>query len=245
MDSVKVFTDADEIAAAAMDYVQKAAKQSIAERGVFNLVLSGGSTPRKLYELLAGQPADWQHWHFFMGDERYVPLDDERSNQKLADETLLSKLSINQDQIHAVPVDQPTAGQAAEAYENQIRQYFNIKNAEVPAFDLILLGMGSDAHTASLFPGKATVQETKKLVVSSEPGVLPPPVDRVTFTLPLINAARRILFMTAGPDKAEAFRAVRRDLEQPPEQAVTPAGKVRPTNGELLWFVDRAAAMIG
>jgi 6-phosphogluconolactonase len=241
MDSVKVFADADELATAARDYVLSAAKQSIAERGVFNLDLAGGSTPRKLYELLAAQQADWQNWHFFMGDERYVPLDDERSNYQLAHDALLSKLPIQSDQVHIVPVDLPAAGQVAERYEEQIRQHFHAQTG-VPAFDLVLLGLGSDTHTASLFPGKSAVKESKRLVVASEPGTVPPLVDRVTFTLPLINAARRVLFLVTGADKAEAFRAVHRDLELPPEQAATPAGKVRPTNGELLWFVDRAAA---
>lgn len=243
MDSVKVFTDADEIAAAAMDYVLNAAKQSIAERGVFNIDLAGGSTPRKLYELLPAQQADWQNWHFFMGDERYVPLDDERSNYRLAHDTLLSKLPIRSGQVHIVPVDRPTVDQAAGLYEEQIRRHFH-GQVGTPAFDLVLLGMGPDAHTASLFPGKAAVREAKKLVTASEAG-LPPLVERVTFTLPLINAARRVLFLVSGPDKAEAFQAVRRDLEQPPEEATTPAGKVRPAKGELRWFVDRAAANAG
>ena len=240
MDSIKVFANADEVAAAARDYVLEAARQSIAERGVFNLDLAGGSTPRKLYELLTRADADWQKWHFFMGDERYVPTDNELSNQRLPDETLLSKLPIQEEQMHAVPVNQPTVQQAARLYEKQIRQYFHGQTG-IPQFDLVLLGLGSDTHTASLFPGKPAVNETEKLVVASPPGVLPPPVDRVTFTLPLINAAHRVLFLAAGADKAEALQAVRADLEKPPDQAKTPAGKVRPVSGELLWFVDRAA----
>jgi 6-phosphogluconolactonase len=242
MNNVKIFADVDEIAAAACDYVLTAAQQSIAERGVFNFDLAGGSTPRKLYELLAKADADWDKWQLFMGDERYVPLDDERSNYQLAHEALLSKLPIQAEQVHIVPVDEPTVEQAAERYEEQIRQHFHNQTG-VPVFDLVLLGMGSDAHTASLFPGKPAVNETKKLVTASEPGVLPPPVNRVTFTFPLINAARRVLFLVAGADKAEAFQTVQRDLEQPLEQAITPAGKVRPTAGELRWFVDRAAGM--
>ena len=241
MKYLTIFADADELAAAARDYVLAAARQSIAERGVFNFDLAGGSTPRKLYELLAAQPADWQHWQFFMGDERYVPLDDERSNYRLAQEAMLAKLPIRDDQVHIVPVDQPTVEQAAERYEQQIRQHFH-DQAGVPAFDLVLLGLGSDTHTASLFPGKPAVDEAERLVVASGPGVLPPPVDRITFTLPLINAARRVLFLVAGPDKTEALQAVQRDLAGSPEAATTPAGKVRPSAGELVWFVDRAAA---
>lgn len=241
MDNIRIFENTDDIAAAARDYVLQAAKESIADKGVFNFDLAGGSTPRKLYELLSAQTdVDWPKWQFFMGDERYVPLADTRSNYGLARDTLLAKLPIRDDQVHIVPVDEPTPAQAAERYEEQIRQHFH-DQVGVPAFDLVLLGLGSDTHTASLFPGKAAVNETKRLVVASGPGVLPPPVDRVTFTLPLINNARRVLFMVTGVDKAEALRAVRRDLEKPVDAAATPAGKVRPA-GELLWFVDQAAA---
>jgi 6-phosphogluconolactonase len=241
MDAIKVFRDADEIAAAACRHVTQTAEKCIVQRGVFNLVLTGGSTPRRLYELLSQRTeVDWQKWHFFMGDERYVPLDDERSNQKMAQDSLLSRLPLDSRQIHAVPVGEPTAYQAAALYEKLILEYFGIGQTDpVPAFDLILLGMGSDGHTASLFPGKPAPQETKKLVVSSEPGALPPPVDRVTFTFPLINAAGAVLFVAAGADKAGAFAKVRRDLAQKPQDAETPAGKVRPAAGELLWYVDR------
>jgi 6-phosphogluconolactonase len=244
MDVIKVFKDADEIAMAALDYVLKAAVESIVQKGVFNLVLAGGSTPEKLYELLANRTGiDWSKWQFFMGDERYVPHDDERSNQKMADKTLLSKISIDASQIHAVPVAEPTVQQAAERYQEQILDYFGHDFKDpLPVFDLILLGLGSDGHTASLFPGKPALEETKKLVIESEPGVLPPPVDRITFTFPLINATHRVLFLAAGADKTEAFAQVRQDLEKPPADAVTPAGRVRPSNGELHWFVGRDMA---
>jgi 6-phosphogluconolactonase len=241
MDVVKVFSSTDEIAAAARAYVLKAAADSIADHGVFNIALSGGSTPKKLYELLAEQKdVEWQKWHFFMGDERFVPRDDERSNQHQANTTLLAKIPVDSSQIHAVPVDQPTVEQAAELYENHLWNYFGSSSGEPPAFDLILLGLGSDGHTASLFPGQPALDETKRLVVASPPGILPPPVDRVTFTLPLINAGRRVLFMVTGADKAETFQAVQRDLTNNPENAATPAGKVRPVSGELLYFVDQA-----
>ncbi len=242
MNNIKAFGNTDELAAAAAEYVLEAARQSIKDHGTFSIALAGGSTPRKLYALLAGRDAEWSKWQFFMSDERYVPHDDGRSNQKLANETLLNELSIDPGQIHAVPVEEPSAEQAARRYEDEIHRYFNAGSGKRPAFDLILLGMGSDAHTASLFPGKPALEETYRLVVASKPGVLPPPVDRVTFTLPLINAARRVLFMAAGADKAEAFQKVRRDLEHSSEQTTTPAGMVCPESGELLWFVDRATA---
>jgi len=242
MDPIKAFKDADEIAAAACNYVLQAARESIAEHGVFNIVLTGGSTPKKLYELLATQTGvEWSKWHFFMGDERFVPVDDERSNQKMAQDSILSKVSLGPDQIQPVPVDQPAADQAASIYEQQILEYFGISLSDpLPAFDLILLGMGSDGHTASLFPGKLSLKETQRLVTASEPGVLPPPVERITFTLPLINAGRRVLFMAAGADKAQAFKHVCQDLTKIPQEAATPAGMVRPAAGKLLWYVDQA-----
>jgi 6-phosphogluconolactonase len=240
MDVIKVFKDADKIAAAAVDYVLQAASESITRKDVFNLVLAGGSTPKKLYGLLAERTdIDWSKWQFFMGDERYVPRDDERSNQKLARDTLLSKIPIKDQQVHAVPVDEPTVKQAAAMYETHIMDYFRDSK---PVFDLILLGMGSDGHTVSLFPGKLSLLEDNRLVVASKPGVLPPPVDRITFTFPLINAAHSVLFMAAGADKSEAFAQVRQDLMKAPAVAVTPAGKVRLTSGELHWFVDQAMA---
>ena len=238
MDIIKVFEDVDEIATAALDYVLQAAAESIDKNGVFNLVLAGGSTPEKLYRLLAQSDADWSKWQFFMGDERFVSLTDERSNFRLVRETILNKLSISDEQVHPVSVDASSVEKAADEYEKHIQNYF--KGAQ-PAFDLILLGMGSDGHTASLFPGEPAISVTDRLVVASEPGVLPPPVDRVTFTFPLINAGRRVLFMAAGQDKAEVFAQVRQDLEKTPAEAITPAGKVRP-DGELHWFVDRALA---
>jgi len=241
MANIQVFDSTDEIARAAEEYVLAAARDSIAARGVFNLDLAGGSTPRKLYERLAERTdIDWSKWHLFMGDERFVPLDDERSNMGLVQTALLDKITIPKENVHFVPVGEPTVQAAAQAYEQEIRDHFKTEAGDVPAFDLVLLGMGPDAHTASLFPGKAAVSETQKLVVASEAG-LQPFVERVTFTLPLIDAAKRVLFLAAGADKAEAFRTVRQDLDKPPKQAATPAGKVRPSSGELQWFVDRAA----
>ena len=238
---VTVFQDTDELVAAATRYVLQAAAASIAQHDVFTIALSGGSTPRKLYEKLAAtEGVEWSKWQFFMGDERFVALDGAASNQKMATDALLSKIPINNDQIHAVPVDEPTPSAAAEVYTKHIAQFFGAE--QLPAFDLILLGMGSDGHTASLFPGKPALKATDTLVVASEPGVLPPPVERVSFTFPLINAAHRVLFMAAGPDKAEAFAAVQADLHKDPAEASTPAGKVRPINGELRWYVDQAAA---
>ena len=239
MDIIKIFENADGIAAAALDYVLQAAAESIDKNGVFNLVLAGGSTPERLYGLLAQSDADWSKWQFFLGDERFVPLTDERSNFRLAQKSILNKLSISDEQAHPVPVDASSVEKAADEYEKHIQNYF--KDAG-PAFDLILLGMGSDGHTASLFPGKPALSVTDRSVVASEPGILPPPVDRVTFTFPLINAGRRVLFMAAGQDKAEAFAQVRQDLKKTPAEAITPAGKVRPDGGELHWFVDRALA---
>lgn len=228
------------VAQKAADQIVKRAQHAITDRGVFVIALSGGSTPKKLYELLASADyvakIDWSKVHFFVSDERFVPHSDDQSNQKLAEDNLLARIPCDRAKVHPVPVDLASPELAAAAYQKGICSVLGKK----PVFDVILLGMGSDAHTASLFPGKDALLETKKLVTSSSPGILPPPVDRVTFTFPLINAARCVMLLTAGEDKAPALRAAKQDWDHPEEPAQTPTGSVRP-QGELLVLADQAA----
>lgn len=243
-----VLPSVDEIARRTADLMVERATKAIAQRGVFTLVLSGGSTPKKLYELLASDEyrpqINWRAVHFFMGDERFVPHDDERSNQRLADEYLLRYIPYDMNKVHKVPVSLDSASAAAIAYEHDIRSFFvSTGNTEL-SFDMILLGLGSDGHTASLFPNKPAAEEAERLVVASEPGVLPPPVNRITFTFPLINSAKSIVFMAAGADKAEAFRAVQNDLDKQIDKAAVPASRVQPIKGELYWLVDSTLANV-
>ncbi|PLS80909.1 6-phosphogluconolactonase [Candidatus Saccharibacteria bacterium] len=244
--SIQIFPNADEVAAAAAVIVLDRAKQAIAKNGTFSIALSGGSTPKKLYDILASPESreyiDWSLVHFFFSDERYVPSDDERSNFRLAEDALFSKLPTDHNKIHRVLTTLDSAEAAAEAYEHDMRSFFVAARNEAQRFDLILLGLGSDGHTASLFADKPALEETGRLVVGSAPGILPPPVDRITFTLPLIKQAHAVLFMAAGEDKAGAVRTVTSDLGFDPDAAASPAGRVRPESGELFWLVDEAAA---
>lgn len=242
-DSILVFPSVDELVQAATDYVLDVADQAIQERGRFLLALSGGSTPRRLHQSLieaAGRRnVDWSKWQFFQGDERVVPSTDERSNFHMAEESLLSKIPVDQSQIHRVPTELGDPEKVADAYEQELRSFFG--DTGMPQFDLILLGMGSDGHTASLFPRTPKLHESQRLLIATPPGVLPPPVDRVTFTFPVINAARHVVFLATGGDKQAAFDAVRHRTPLPGSPEV-PSAMVRPADGELRWFVDQAVA---
>ena len=188
---------------------------------LFTIALSGGSTPRRLFELLAAPPwrdqIDWRRWSVFWGDERLVPLNHPDSNYLVAEQLLLNRVPIPRAQIR--PVLSRSSGDpdtVARAYAAELRGAFGDPPGKWPVFDVILLGMGSDGHTASLFPNKPSLHEQTRWVVASPPGVLPPPVPRVTFTLPVLNAARTVLFLVAGRDKAAALAEVLAGSDQPP-----------------------------
>jgi 6-phosphogluconolactonase len=223
---------ADELVHTAMDAIQ--------QRGRFVIALSGGSTPRSLYTLIAGTASTTLPWgaiFFFWGDERHVPPTDPDSNYRMANETLLSKVPVPPSNIFPVPSELPDAARAADAYEQTLRKFFATASGEVPRFDLILLGMGPDGHTASLFPETAALQEPSRLVVAN--WVPKFGVSRITFTLPLLNAARSAVFLVSGTDKAAVLRRV---LEGNGLDEKYPSRLVQPTDGKLIWLVDRAAA---
>jgi 6-phosphogluconolactonase len=235
------FEDLDSLSAAAAELIGEASSAAIAERGRFVVALAGGSTPRRLYVLLAEQPwrdqLDWARWHVFLGDERMAPLDDPQSNFRMAHDALLAHVPIPAAQIHRPRTNLGDVVATALDYDERIRAFFG-DGPEPPRFDLVLLGMGSDGHTASLFPGKPALAEAERLVVASPPGVLPPAIDRITFTFPLLNAARTVCFLVAGADKAPALQAMR--VAAIPERP--PAARVRPTDGHLHWLLDTAAS---
>jgi 6-phosphogluconolactonase len=224
---------------AAACWIESAAR-ALAARGRFTVVLSGGSTPARLYRLLAAPPrcaaVDWEHCHVFWGDERMVPADDLRSNYGLARRTLLTRVPIPPAQIHRIPTEAGDPARVAAIYEAEVRACCGLEPGAWPRFDLVLLGMGDDGHVASLFPGSAALAETRRLVVESPPGRLPPPVDRVTMTVPVFNAARAVTFLVAGAAKTPALR---RALAGDP---AVPAAHIRPAAGRLCWYVDAAAA---
>ncbi|REK12056.1 MAG: 6-phosphogluconolactonase [Planctomycetota bacterium] len=240
---LKVYRDADQLAAKAAVAVARAAAESIRHRGRFTLVLSGGSTPRKTYALLAegdGETnVDWSRAYLFFGDERHVPHDDERSNYGMARESLLSVAPIPSEQVLPIPTGLPTAEACAEAYSTALAKFFALPSGTMPIFDLVLLGLGDDGHTASLFPGAEALGVDDRIATWSPPGTLPPPVDRITLTYPAINAAREVLFLVAGENKAEAVQDV---LEGGADKQRRPAAGVRPEAGRLMWMLDEAAA---
>jgi len=225
---------------AAADELIHSATAAIASRGRFTVALSGGSTPRSLYTLLAANASTslpWDKMFFFWGDERHVPPTDAESNYRMANESLLSKAPIPTANVFRVPAEDPDAAAAAAAYDKTLRKFFAVAPGEVPRFDLILLGMGPDGHTASLFPETDALQEKSRLVVAN--WVEKFHTHRITFTLPVLNAARCDAFLVSGMDKASALREI---LEGDAPGEKYPSKLVQPVDGKLIWFVDRAAA---
>lgn len=237
--SVKVYPGAKELAKAAASWFAELAEDAIWKRGRFVVALSGGSTPRPTYERLASaqvsRKIDWFNVHFFWSDERAVPLDDEDSNYRMAKEALLDHAPVLKSNIH--PIQGNLDPQlAADLYEHKLVALLGA-GREAPRFDLILLGLGDDGHTASLFPHTAAVNERQRLVAANY--VPQHAAWRITFTAPLINAARNVGFLVTGQDKAGALAQV---LQGPHRPEVYPAQLVKPSPGELAWLVDEAAA---
>lgn len=246
MADVRIWPNADELAAQAADFIISAARDAIAARGRFTLVFTGGSTPERTYALLA-QPhmaaqIDWAKCFLFWGDERFVPSGDERSNYGMAWRTLLEPIRASVPMLNIWPMPTEVRGpnQGADLYADALAQFFGLPpHADPPSFDLVLLGLGDDGHVASLFPGHPTLDVTDRWVVSSPSGTLPPSLDRITLTFPVLNAARQVLFLVSGSGKADAVQDV---LEGQPLVQQRPAVGVRPTIGSVTWLLDRAAA---
>lgn len=239
----QVLPDADALAAEAARRFVISCGEAVARAGRFTVALSGGSTPRALFGLLAASPyrdqVDWSRVHVAWGDERCVPPNHKESNYLLAREQLLDRVGIPATQVHRIPAELPDREAAARAYEATLRALFgnDVTPEGFPRFDLVHLGVGIEGHTASLFPGNAALFERSRLVVASY--VEQVGAFRITVTLPVLNSARAVLFMAAGADKAAILREVR---EHGPESGQLPAAMVRPVAGQLIWLVDRAAA---
>jgi 6-phosphogluconolactonase len=239
--SVKLFATATDIACRAAHDVVRIANQAAAARGIFTIALAGGSTPKALYALLAEHPSlrnslPWDKMQVFFGDERHVGPGHADSNFQMASDTMLSKAPLRPEQIHRIKGEYPDTTRAASEYEEEIRREFSLPPGEFPRFDLILLGMGNEGHTLSLFPGTKALRETQRIVTRNWVGKLY--TERVTLTAPAANNAANIIFMIAGADKACALKAV---LEGPHEPDQLPAQMVQPVNGTLSWLVDQAA----
>jgi len=223
--------------AAAHDFATKVGA-AIDERGRFAVALAGGSTPKATYEILARDYAnrlDWSRVHVFFGDERTVPPEHEDSNYRMANETLLSRVPVGS--VHRMRSELPPA-EAAAAYEEELREFFGTSD-EPPSLDLILLGIGEDGHTASLFPETSALEVHDRWVVANP--VLKLETTRLTLTVPVINAARAVNFLVAGEGKAEALNEI---LAGGADPRGYPAKFVRPESGKLTWMVDQAAARL-
>ncbi len=243
----KVLVEAtvDEAARVAAELLASVGCEASAARGQFTLALSGGTTPRRLYDVLAGplqmEKVPWHDTQVFFGDERDVPADHPDSNYRMAREALLDSVPIPLEAVHPMLADATDLDAAAADYAHRLADYVPAGPDGVPVLDLVLLGMGSDGHTASLFPGTTALDETQQLVVSQPVPALGR--DRMTLTFPIINAARNVLFLITGRDKAEAVKSV---LDADPAIASRlPAGRVQPADGQLMFVLDHdAAAMI-
>jgi len=237
---IRTLTTPQELFEAAAEEVLRAAKEAVEHRGRFTIALSGGSTPKNLFNLLATNARmvlPWDRTFFFWGDERHVPPTDPDSNYHMAEETMLSKIPVAAGNVFRMAAENPDAAAAAEAYEQTLRKFFALETGQFPRFDLILLGMGPDGHTASLFPGTAALQEKSRLVVANWVDKLK--ASRLSLTLPVLNAAACVTFLVSGMDKAAALHAVL-EGDAPGEQY--PSKLIRPVDGKLIWLVDRAAA---
>jgi 6-phosphogluconolactonase len=233
---VLVFEDLETLSRAAAQLFHSLSRAAIVEHGRFVVALSGGSTPRRLYELLGSSPyqttIDWRRTHLFWADERCVPPDRPESNYALLRDSLLLHLPLPMSNVHRVE-GEADPGEAARKYEQSIKDFYGTR---IPAFDLIMLGVGEDGHTASLFPGSSALQETARIAV---PVYLEKSkMNRVTLTLPIINHSSHVLFLATGKAKA---RVVNNILNAGNSEGY-PAGLVRPESGTLEWFLDREAA---
>ncbi len=236
---IAIYDDKHTLSQHAAEYIMRIAQEAIDLHGHFTIALTGGTTPGEVYSLIGSEPfrsqLDWQLVDIFWGDERCVPHNSTESNFYLAQEVLLDKIAIPKSQIHPMPADQLDREAASQAYSIEMQNTFDTNG--IPSFDLIHLGMGPEGHTASLFPHQASLHEKHRLVMPVS--VPKPPPDRLTFTPPLLNAARNVLFLVTGSEKADALHAVLEGEYQPDEY---PAQIVRPINGEVVWMLDKAVA---
>ena len=227
----------EEVAAGAAEYITTLAEERVRTRGRFTIALAGGSTPRRLYETLASPPyvkrLTWDRWVVFWSDERCVPPDHRESNYLMAKEALLDRVPVLESNVHRMRGEAPPQ-EAAEEYQRVLRQAFG---ESTPSIDLVLLGLGSDGHTASLFPGTDALREEERLVVANWIPQLE--AHRLTFTLPLLNAAGEVAFLVTDASKAEVVQQV---LQPAAGASAPPAALVQPASGRLHWFLSKAAA---
>jgi 6-phosphogluconolactonase len=239
---IEIATDSEAMCRAAAETLLQHIGKTLQTQDVYSIALSGGSTPRRLYALLADDTEldcqiPWERIHFFWGDERHVPPDHPDSNYRMAFEAMLSHAPIPPANIHRIRTENPDADTAAADYAHEIHRFFDIAGGEVPRFNCVLLGIGSDGHTASLFPDSPALAEQNRLVVAN--WVEKFDSFRITLTVPVLNNADLILFLVSGAEKADAIKKV---LQGGTSLDRYPAQLIQPSRGALLWFLDRSAA---
>ena len=246
---IRVFHDGNELAAEAARYFARLADKYVLANGSFTVALSGGSTPRKMFTLLAEEPflssMPWASIYFFWGDERSVAPDHADSNYRMAREALLAKVPVPPEHVYRIPAEIEDTDRAAEEYSATLARFFSLCRTDdgmlssLPCLDLVLLGMGADGHTASLFPHTAALGVGGLVAVANY--VEKFDTYRITLTADAINNARNVTFVVAGEDKAEALKAVLKGEHRPEDY---PSQLIRPKDGKLLWMIDEAAARL-
>ncbi len=245
---IQHFKNVEQASIAVVDHIIYFARSAVLDKGFCTIVLAGGNTPQQTYELLSepsrSNQMDWQQSHFFWGDERWLASEHPDSNFSMAHNALFSKVHIPPRNIHQIPTGHQAPEIGAEMYEKHLRDFFHSKpltettriseNITFPSFDLVLLGMGADGHTASLFPGSNFLKEKEKWVTAVKEDAGSPPVPRITLTLTVLNQAKNIIFLLSGNKKREILDTV---LNEPEKALAYPAAHVKP-RGNLIWIVS-------
>ncbi len=239
--NIEVASDGEDLARRAADLFVRTAREAIQARDRFHVALSGGHTPKRSFEVLAASPAVraliWEKIHVFWVDERYVPPDSPHSNYRLAAQALLTKVPIPPDNVHRIPTEHEDIRAAARAYEETIRDVLKLKGGELPRFDLIVLGMGADGHTGSLLPNSYAPFDTDDLACAVY--VQGEMLNRITLTHPVMQAARRLVVLVAGAEKARTLKDV---FGSEPDEVRYPIHVLWPILDRITWLVDHAAA---
>lgn len=232
MKKIQIVKDKKELVACASDFIVKKIRETLLSQPQCTIALAGGSTPKPIYEQMAETDLPWEKIHLFWGDERYVPPTHPDSNEKMVREAWLNRIHIPPENIHPMPTNSDNPQEDADKYNQELLDFFGLSQG-FPAFDIILLGMGDDGHTASLFPYTQALQECDRLITVGNKGES----QRLTFTLPLINAAKCVIFLVSGKNKQQALKAV---FEENSDSNQYPSKKIQP-QGQLIWFIDQDA----
>jgi 6-phosphogluconolactonase len=236
---IRVLRNKEAVAEFAVNTWIELATAAVAEKGLFTAALSGGRTPIDFYQQLAScpHPLPWDKTHIFFADERFVSYDDKASNYRMIKGKLLSRIAIPKENIHPILTEGILLEESANKYEADMRTFFKIGDNDAPVFDLIMLGLGADGHTASLFPSAAALQETKRLAIPVIAETFPS--ERISLTLGVINNAKNTCFLITGASKAEAIITILED-----KASTLPAAQVKPIQGTVLFLIDQAAASL-